>query len=258
MQVPESLVEAISAVNPATLHAKLKGYLWIPSIQFANVRAAIANRTFSNDADVVSELLAVDASLESWKTDLKIDWDYQTMQLNDTSDKYFRGMYHIYPSETAAEMWDSYRAVRILIHEIILQYMDNQDDSMLHAGFDEEAAPQTYDSVAVIREMSVQICASVPALLGTMPDSEAAPTERRMVPASRGLSLLWPLFVMCDTPTVDAELREWVVGRLRVINTTMGIRQAGLMAETLLSDSAPGESFAGFRLRNGIPSADRI
>lgn len=47
------------------------------------------------------------------------------------------------------------------------------------------------------------------------------------------LSLIWPLYIVCLEELNTRELRSFAVDRLRQIDESMGVRQAGLLADTV-------------------------
>jgi len=47
--------------------------------------------------------------------------------------------------------------------------------------------------------------------------------------------LLWPLFTgVCLAPYLDERMRLWAIGRMQYMDSSLGIRKAGLMAAALL------------------------
>lgn len=252
-RVPEALLKWIPFAKSDSYHESPRDCLYIPThagIRLANLRADIADHSCTDDAEIVSAALEIDADLNASEAYLLLDWPFETLDAEMPSEDCFGGVYHVYKNACAAEMWNNYRSLRILTNEVILQFLEDRSapGSLTMLG---TALKDQYDnSKDLIRKMCVQICASVPTCLGALPRS-AASTEPRLNPATSGLALLWPLFVACDTPDCDEGVRRWGLDKLQSIGATMGIRQAATMVTTLTSDFRPGEPFIGFRASSG-------
>lgn len=217
-------------------------------MQLADLRVGIANHEFESRRDITEAALSVAAAIDRWETDLLRRSSYETKISDTISAECYLGIYHVYDSVTAAEVWNNIRNLRILTHEIILDCCSG-DPSLSSEDFSLDLTEQRNHSIAVIRQTALQICASIPKLLNAMP-GEQADTKQRMHPASCGLSLMWPLFIICNSTEVETPLKEWAFGFFRTINSEMGIRQAHLMANTILAGTSP---FRAYRA-NDIPS----
>ena len=69
--------------------------------------------------------------------------------------------------------------------------------------------------------------------------------DRYMLLASATSTVVWPLFVVGMSTACDAEMRGWVVGRLRTLYMETGIRQADAVANLLEEGEYPGGLFEG-------------
>lgn len=204
------------------------------SASIASLREFIKINPDSSPATIISSALEIDADLSAFATELSSEWAYDTVCVTPKqSQECLDGFYHVYKYLWTAQVWNNYRLLHIMVHGIILQNLDRQS-SLEPASTSPSTSSQYQRSRTLVRQLCSDICASVPNLLGSFPDHRALPqpsTQR----ATGGLFLLWPLFAgVGQTPQVDEQMRKWAIGRLQFIDEAMGIRQAGLMASTLL------------------------
>lgn len=196
----------------------------------ATIRAEIKFKGIDSPAVVTAKLLAVDEHLVQWKRALPDSWNYETCRAPDQSPYFWQLRYDVYQDLWAAAVLNSYRCVRLIIHEAIIKAITTDDSSDGHQVL--------VSSVTVLRENTDDIYASVPYLLGHhRPDDQSIRTEDQaqpqQVPSPGGYVLLWPLFLSAMMRTTSGDRRSWAAGILRHVGLTMGLRLAMSMATTL-------------------------
>ncbi|KAE8448474.1 hypothetical protein EG329_009355 [Mollisiaceae sp. DMI_Dod_QoI] len=150
---------------------------------------------------LLAEAQSLDDDLITWANALpQEDWySTHTVQNDKSSNMVFDGTIHIYPTEGHAGMWNRFRAVRLVVNEVILKTMsvlNKLPESNSNAP--EEAAKLKTTLLAD------DICASVPFMLGLIEVNEMAgdnitvvsktPSSLKFaVKASTASFLCWPL-----------------------------------------------------------------
>ena len=100
----------------------------------------------------------MDSDLEAW-TALRSDSTYETVKVaHSPPGTYFKGTRHIYTNPMAAQAWNSWRTLRILISRIIIQ---STSDSVRPADGDR------LKTIALMRSLSTDICVSVSNFIGS-------------------------------------------------------------------------------------------
>lgn len=238
MTVPPAIGEWSRAVLEHETDAEtLSTRLTEIATKYCNLRASMSSfRDYSNSEYLVASLCAIDLEYTELLSACPIPFIYSTITMNEESDEVFSDHYHAYSSIWTATIWNSYRCVRILVNELIL----NQISHILQHP---EEFPSTWDgssfyesqilvSNSILQQLAHDICASVPFYLGYSANSK----DRFSRPPPKAVSgnlLLWPLYTAACTGVVSDMMRVWVAGRLRFISDVMGIRQAAPLAYTL-------------------------
>jgi hypothetical protein len=134
-------------------------------------------------------------------------------------------------------VWNSYRCVRLIIHEAIvksiLAHGSTEYQDLLHA------------SILTLREVVDDVCSSVPYLLGCTPQYMSP--EYSVPPAMPGgYILVWPLFLAGMMRSTPRAQRDWIAGVLKHIGLSMGLKLAMSMAGAMGDESrtlTDGESW---------------
>ena len=125
------------------------------SFRTINLRAALRSGEINDYAEIREIALELDHDLESWRAGMPEGWKYTSLSLCDTetyTDTLFAGRSHVYPNNWIADAWNSWRALRILVQQLILE---NEQSGT------RPDTTQISRSVSVIRELSVDICVSI-------------------------------------------------------------------------------------------------
>ncbi|TGO36881.1 hypothetical protein BHYA_0112g00200 [Botrytis hyacinthi] len=206
-------------------------------MEFGDLRATMSSfHDYRNAMKIIKAALVIDSKLVEWAFNCPPEcMFYRTLTLRQMSDGVFSDHYHIYDSIWAAALWNHYRCVRILINEVIyvqLTHLRNIQPEL----FDQELRNPIFSdsqleiSTTAVIQLSHDICASVPFMLGYMEGREVTLNSAKGV---SGNLLLWPLYTAACTPLVSDMMSHWVAGRLRVISDIMGIKQAAPLSHIL-------------------------
>lgn len=195
----------------------------------ASIRAKLKHQNIKDPAVVASRLLPIDDMLQTWEATLPPSWRYKSYRsirsCSATSSSYDT-QYDVYPEAWIACVWNSYRNVRLLIHESIVVA------TLRHGTAAQKANLQA--SVEVLAAMANGICHSVAYHLGHGRRAGDKKLELQDgVPAPGGFLLLWPLFFSGMLRTTPRGQREWVAKTIRQIGVQMGLRLAVTMARML-------------------------
>ncbi|KAA8569916.1 hypothetical protein EYC84_002256 [Monilinia fructicola] len=167
-------------------------------MKFCDLRATMSSfHDYSNAENIVSASLAIDAKLVEWALASPFDcMFYKTVTLKQGSDNIFSDYYHTYDSVWAATLWNHYRCVRILINEVVyvqLTYLKSARPDLFILGPRDPtfSGSQVEASITTTIQLSHDICASVPFMLGYKEGEEVTLTSAKAV---SGNLLLWPLY----------------------------------------------------------------
>ncbi|RFU24558.1 hypothetical protein B7463_g11781, partial [Scytalidium lignicola] len=176
------------------------------------LRAGIKSGDITDPKTILEAAIEMDEELKGWRTTLGPSWYYTTIEAGDTPPgTYFEGKRHIYSNTWTAQVWNSWRTLRISVNQIILQNEIRSD------------APNiTYKSTAlsIIPQLSTEICISASTFMG----SPRSPT------------LILPLTLVSQEPLNPHILRCWATEQLRRISLSTGIRHASSLANTISQD----------------------
>lgn len=210
-------------------------------IRFCNLRASMDSfHDYSKAEHIVSSACEIDAELEAWAKNYPIECMYKTVMLKERSDEVFSDHYHIYENLLAATTWNHYRSVRILVNEVIITQLEGLKKERPYV-FELSSSDSVFTDVrnkaanTTILQLSHDICASVPPLLGFKEGQEPSQHNTKAV---SGNLLLWPLYSAACTPMVSDMMCRWVAGRLKMISEVIGIKQAGPLAHVLMKRQA--------------------
>ncbi|KAF2191228.1 hypothetical protein K469DRAFT_720220 [Zopfia rhizophila CBS 207.26] len=178
------------------------------SFQLLNLRAAIKRGELTDSKTIRDAATEIDRDLDAWRADIPPSyWSYAAIDAsNAPAGTNFNGKCHVYGNLWSAQVWNNWRAVRIVTNQIILQNEVRSSAS--------QSARQS-KVISLIRQLSTDICISTPSFTGS----------------SRAVALIWTLFIVSQEELNDRSERSWAVEQLRNINASMGIRHARLLAD---------------------------
>ena len=195
------------------------------SFRIVNLRAAFKTGEMTDPQLIRETALEIDSDLEIWKAGVPHSWRYATVE-DPNSDPItcFEGKRHIYPNLWIADAWNNWRSLRILVNQIILQNELRTDMSAIA-----ERAIET------IRHFSTELCISISSF------KDSPRKYYNVFPVlvcanylySLGIvSFIRSLYVVSMERQNPQGVRSFALVQLRRIDASMGIRVAGLLAET--------------------------
>lgn len=105
------------------------------------------------DADfVVAEATRTNRDLDAWRAGVKIGYTISITPMSGQNDHPFSNVKHVYASVWSAEVWNKWRVMKILSQGLILE----------HSPVDAWSSEDLERCYRVIRDLSVDICLSVP------------------------------------------------------------------------------------------------
>lgn len=123
------------------------------TFRLVNLQAAISSRQILEPQPIVEAALKIEEDLDTWRAGISSDWRYTIVDAPPAAeDACYGRKVHVYSSLWVAEIWNNWRALRMLVNQLIVQY-----------GTCSSATEGAQGSKAVlnIREMSVDLCVSV-------------------------------------------------------------------------------------------------
>ena len=249
--VPDDIVEwSLYAIAYENAGEIIQSTLSFIIIKFCNLRASMDSfRDFRDSERVVSVAFDIDAELADWATCCPVQYVYNTVTVQSRSESVFSDYYHTYDSIWTAWTWNSYRSIRILLNEMLLQQLAHlsQLPSKCQESYGEYSTLPYETQILCCKSLLVQltqdICASVPFYLGYHNPQVGLESTRVPQAAAGGNLLLWPLYTAACTDVVSDMMRSWVIGRLHAIAEDMGIRQATALAHLLsIRKDPPGRN----------------
>lgn len=182
---------------------------------------------------LLSAILDIDAAFASWASDLPPQFDY-TRTISDASSLgFYSDHYDMYESRFIAMVWNNYRCVRILAHEMILQLLRAPSSSCALTAQAPAYDPRWGASEQNIAAVSYDICASIPFLLyhpHISPHEQKTPVNPTM---QGGSAVLWPLYIVADCNCNSNSMRRWAMMQLNRVAQATGIQQAAAMVDLL-------------------------
>jgi hypothetical protein len=138
-----------------------------------------ANLVRTQDVDGVREAArAIEADLVSWREGAPRGWRFVTVQADESpltaqdGETGLGGKRHVYPNLWIAEAWNNWRALRLVLNQIIAR-------NEARAGAPDEVSKAAAEEV--VRGMSADLCVSVANFAGT-PRRFPPPSPHRLLP----------------------------------------------------------------------------
>ena len=186
---------------------------------------------------IISDALSLDADLQNWVSDVPVEHHYAISYVLEVSEEVYSDHYHVYHDIWTAALWNNYRGIRMLVHEIILnqlKYLLKPYPTASNKDFYLPYLDQTHASMRIIMELVNDTFASVPFYLGYSSTHGNQGSAKPSLNAAGGSYLLWPLFIAGQINFLSEAMRVWAAGRLNMIADHMGLRQARFLAQTLM------------------------
>ncbi|KAL1874022.1 hypothetical protein VTK73DRAFT_576 [Phialemonium thermophilum] len=215
--IPPALVKATCAFQASEIRSQWqRSNIASPasicelSFRIVNLRAAVKGGDISDSSTIRALALDIDGDLREWREIIPPKWRYVDV-LDRTAvhdDNELDGRRHEYPNAWVAEIWNTWRSLRILVNRVLIE------NGMDESGLDRDSM------VSVIQQMSFDICVSASSF----------------VDAPSTLFLVQPLYLVSMEDLNPHHIRLFATKKIRCIGETSGIRMARLLAETAASN----------------------
>lgn len=197
-----------------------------------------------SDEDAMAQINDIDTRMVQWSIDTMANetrWQHFDLQVDD-SPHVWNGMVHSYVGFPSPGVWNMYRGVRIMV--------TRTQELLAHRFHPSPTARQAQHSYfrAIRRQLTDEICATVPVALGHAQPAFSSPCV--LVTAYNSI---WPLFFAgtcvlerigqsagkttsnAGSSAAMAQL-AWILGRFDFISQEVGLRWADGVAATLRGD----------------------
>ena len=199
------------------------------SFRLVNLWSAFQNNTQPLE-QTCNSALEIDADLSMWKDGLPSKWRYSLVNATETKDgTLLDGKQHIYSSSWITDVWNNWRALRMLTNQIVL-----------------EAEAQTVatnaDCISMARSrvqnLARDICISA-ASFGSSPRKlqKSSPLAVLTLVVTERLVMLRPLYAVVKQQHADWEVRSFASKELRQLGEQFGIGQASFLADMAMSQT---------------------
>lgn len=241
---------------------------------FTNFYAKLKHGEIVDLHEILNKSQKLEDMLIRTFVDVPRDWTFTTVYTEDNPDLIYHGCYHLYHHALAAISWNGMRTIRIMLNEImrdtLLLGLSAEPPLFVEPKYTE----QLQSSTDTLYQISFDIIASVPQYLGyaggnslrspfsgisegTESSSRGAPSSRSdhnskghripldavnvSVPLLRTAlyNLPWVLLVVGSSGLVTEPILRWIIRTLKLISTSLGIRQATILATRLEQTRLP-------------------
>lgn len=206
--------------------------------KYCNLQATIDRcDDYIDPVKVVECASDIDAEFVAWATKWHSRDLYETI-LAEPSLDIFSNYWYSYPDVMIACVWNNYRSIRILIHQIIIEQLSRIEssfptDSSLE--YSSTIQHQIEASKKEIIQFSHEICATIPYYMYHNYFTDRAGWDSAYHPknTARTKLVIWPLYVAGQSECVSDSMRFWTADQLEKIGVSMGIGKCVALAQLL-------------------------
>jgi hypothetical protein len=197
-----------------------------PAVCLINIMFRFTRLHFSirSNADIdprtaIQLVRSIESELDLWERTLPSRWAFVMKDSSDTQNT-FNGRYMVYDNEWAARDLNHYFWTRLMVNETILMHTSRLPM------MDREDVRQRQLALETIAQMGVYICAGAASQMGAHGCGLPGGGTTRMPPLNGVFMLMFPLAVAGGAGGSPDNVYQWVVQRLQIIGSTMGIQRA--------------------------------
>jgi len=206
--------------------------------KYCDLQATIDRRDeYIDPVKVVEYASNIDAELVAWATRWHSRDLYETI-LAVPSQDILSNYWHLYSGIVIACVWNNYRSIRILLHQVIIEQLGRIEtsfptDSILE--YTSTVQDQIESSKREIVELSHKICATIPYYMYHNCYTDRAGWDSAYHPknTARTKLVVWPLYVAGQSECVSDSMRFWTADQLEKMGSSMGIRKCVALAQLL-------------------------
>jgi len=200
-------------------------------IQFSELRTNLGIPEYANNSGrVVSDALEIDEMFIEWALNVPASFLRIPIHIAEPDEEVFADYYDVYHDVFTAGVWNNFRSIRIMLHEILIEHLVVLCSNPEHIPANRELLSsykgQIFTSKSVICTLTHEVCASVPFHFNYHLRDIENFGERPAVKSLAGYLLMWPVYTAAVAGRVSAQMREWIAGRLKDIGDVMGVRHA--------------------------------
>jgi hypothetical protein len=141
----------------------------------------------------------------------------------------FADYWHLYSDVTVASLWNTYRALRILVNQIIIEQLARIDRSSIDSVFMDKHVYQSQvnKSKQTVVKFSHEICATIPFFMhhNHYKDQAGWDSAYNSKHTARAKLVIWQLYVAGQMECVSDIMRLWVAEQLIKIGNGMVIKK---------------------------------
>ena len=210
-----------------------------------------ADDDWSNYPYVIASMQKIDADFARWESQYRDKAAFTSIQLDMESTECFSDHYHNYPDLFCAMVWNHYRTLRMLLHQIMvtqiaaayyqeylpaikpIPYINSASLKDFHMPKEFTYANQFYKSHSILTSLSHDLCAAVPYFFSFQMYGDQWEKAVPAIAAAKGNILMWPLYMVGQLSATSPMMRQWAINRLKKIGDVMGIKQADMLARIM-------------------------
>ncbi len=204
------------------------------SLRLVNLRAAIHNGEITKSFQIQEIALEIDRDLQQWPTTVPPTWVPMAIETGRSQHACLGKSRHQYPSSFIAQAWNNWRTLRILINRTLLQHSCKSSlrgDLLVRQ---------------LIQKLSIDICDSVPTFTNSSRGSSTSIADAAANTPHLGMmTLIRPLYVVGREKHNVQSVRDFAAAELRRIETDLGVRQAGVLADRASTTGVRGGDRVG-------------
>ncbi|KAE9375204.1 hypothetical protein N431DRAFT_369426, partial [Stipitochalara longipes BDJ] len=228
---PEIFDWTMLAVQHETVDQAATSALVFAMIKFAELRTNLESPDYANDPyRIVADALEIDEMFYDWALTVPESFLWTPIHIAEPDEEVFADYYDVYSDVFTAGVWNNFRSIRVMLHEILIEHLvvlcSSPEYLIRNREILSSYKAQIFTSKSVICTLTHEICASVPFYFNYHQRDMENFSERPPVKALAGYLLMWPLYTAAVAGRVSAQMREWIAGRLKDIGDVMGVRHA--------------------------------
>jgi len=214
------------------------------TVRYISFRAAIKSGSLFDPDTIIATATGMDKEMVALMGEFPPEWLPQSIPLPTPSHLVYESHYDLYIDYRLAEALNMVRAGRIPLLDLIREQCEAAPASpgSCQAFAYMKRVQRIKDRVADIASV---VCACVPQLAGYLPllenssrqSSPGSPDSSTTSGSTKGMklgpscgasvySLLWPLFVVANSPACPEEAKKWITRHLMILGGLLGSEQA--------------------------------
>ena len=230
---------AINFVDPTDAAWRLSEV----TVRYIGLRTALNDSSLTNPDAIILAVMELDKAMVLILDTLPPEWQHDVIPVQ--SDLLYEPHIHVYNDYQITEAINMVRAGRVPLLELVQEYCLKGSTSSSPSFLMLDYNDQFQHATDGIKKMALEICASVAQQAGYLPllrlplndpilMSSATQCKITKDASSAGAyALLWALYVVGRSPSIELPLQLWIIRQLRFIGSSMELKQAVELADYL-------------------------